>query len=303
MFIRLTRELSKQTINRHIIVWCCVLVNFIFFTSITGNIISKIIWVLTLMLNYAFSYYVLLLVIWPNIFDKKKISFIFLLLILPVFFILIYYIQVVILIPSLGGKLAVAGLPLNLLIKKFLINFSYVFFSSLGSYYNWRGVKQIEDAAKMDKNILERELIFLKNQFHSHLTFNFLNFCYNKIRHFSPETSVTVGEFSDMLRYSLKGKADELVSLEKEINYIKNFISFQKCLTSELYVTFKYEGDISNVYILPRILVVFIENSLKHGVLYDPKNPVIIFISSIQNKIHFNIQNKKTIKKKLSNQV
>jgi LytS/YehU family sensor histidine kinase len=199
-----------------------------------------------------------------------------------------------ILIPYFGGSLQWTDKPFAFLLKKTLVNFSYVIFASLGSYFNWRGIIQIESDLEIDKRIIEAEFRLLKSQFHSHLTFNFLNFCYTKIRRFSHETAASVEEFSDMLRYSLKDKKEETVLLSEEIEYIENCISFQKCLTDELYVEFSYKGEIANVFILPRILVVFIENSFKHGVLNDSKNPIYIFINVLPAEIRFHIKNKKS---------
>jgi two-component system LytT family sensor kinase len=289
-------QFSRQTLKRHLLVWFLVLIKFTFFTSITGSLISKIVWVTTLMLNFSFSYYFLLVYIWPNIFDKKKFHFIFVILFNAALFITMYYLQVEVLIPCLKGNLIWQGKPFIFQLKKFLINFSYVFFSSWGSYYNLRGIRQAEKSAKIEKETINQKLIFLKNQFHSHLTFNFLNFCYNRIRHFSLDTATHIEEFSYMLRYSLSNHRDQFVTLEMEIEYIKKFISFQRCITDDLHVNFIYEGEL-NVPILPRILVVYVENAFKHGVLQDHYNPVMIKIRSSSEEIFFSIANKKNNQK------
>jgi two-component system LytT family sensor kinase len=196
--------------------------------------------------------------------------------------------------PLIGGKHPLEFTPLSTIIQNNVLLFSYVIFASLGSYFNWINIKRIEDDIKMDKEIIEIEYLFLKNQFYSHLTFNFLNFCYQKIKNISPKAATSVEEFSDILRYSLKATAGLPVLLEKEIEYIENCISFHKSLTTDLNIAFSYEGDLKNIYVFPRILIVFIENSLKHGVCHDPHNPILVSIQSFQNKILFNIENKKS---------
>jgi LytS/YehU family sensor histidine kinase len=151
-------------------------------------------------------------------------------------------------------------------------------------------IKKILDK---EQNIMERELSFLKNQFHSHLTFNFLSFCYNKVRVFSTDAAASIEEFSDLLRYSLKYKAEELVPLAKEIEYVKNYISFQKYITSKVYVNFHYQADINEIFIVPRVLIVFVENIIKNSIIDDKNNPVYIYIDVLDNKIKFNIKSKK----------
>lgn len=299
MITKFFSQFPVGAIKRHLIVWTCVLINFAFFTSITGTFISKIVWVLTLLFNFSFCYYILLLFVWTKIFDEKRVVFILSILVIIFFFSMIYYTQIEVLIPFLGGKLFYTGKSIDFLITKFLINFSYVFFSSLGSFFNWRGIKQIEKSAKTEKNIIELELIALKNQFHSHFTFNFLNFCYSRIRSSSIETANYVEDFSNILRYSLKGKAEQLVCLKEEINYIENCISFQRCLSNNVNIKFDYEGEMDKAYILPRILAVFVENSFKHGVLHDPLTPIIIKMKFCDGEFNFSVWNKKINQKSL----
>ncbi len=292
--IKLPTKIFKQTRNRHLVVWFLVLLKFIFFTSITGTLSSKIVWSATLMLNFSFSYYALLLYIWPSILGEKKIIFLVHLVIVAFAFISIYYIQVEVLIPKIGGKLIWTGEPIGFLVKKFLMNFSFVILASLGSYFNWRGIIQTESELQMKMKIIEAELRGLKSQFHSHLTFNFLNFCYNKFRYFSPDTADSVEEFSKILRYSLDDRHERKVLLMREIEYIETCISFQKCLTNEVFIQFSYTGDVNKVFIIPKILAVFIENALKHGTLDDPEFPVVISIASSCDTISFQIENKKS---------
>jgi two-component system LytT family sensor kinase len=285
---------SKQIIIRHAAIWICIMFNFIFLTSISGSLVSSVVWVLMLLFNFSFSYYALLLYIWPNYFENGKFQSLFLFLLLILFFNVVYITLIEIIVPYFGGKTFLQGKPLDVMIPKFLVNFSYITFASLGSYFNWLGIKKAEEAEKIDQNAIELELMILKNQFHSHLTFNFLNFCYNKIRRLSAEAANSIEEFSFMLRYSLKGGAEELICLREEVEYIENYISFQKCLTNDLHVEFIYEGELSNTYILPRIFSIFIENSFKHGILHDFQNPVIIHIKSFQGEVYFNIKNQKS---------
>lgn len=293
------KQFSREDIARHLIVWSCVVLYFIIFSSISGSLISKIIWNLILLVNFSFSYYILLLYVWPNLFDKRRLYFLFLFILLLFLFFATYLFLIDYIIPSLGAKTALYGKPLRIQAPKFLINFSYVVFASIGTYYNRLGIKKVKEAEILNQNNIKIELMILKSQFHSHLTFNFLNFCYNKIRHFSSETAVTIEEFSFMLRYSLKEESKKIVCLQKEIEYIENFISFQKSLINPLYVEFKYEGELSSVYIPPKILIVFIENAFKHGVLHNPKTPITIFIKSLPTNLFFSIQNHKSYQKGL----
>jgi LytS/YehU family sensor histidine kinase len=167
--------------------------------------------------------------------------------------------------PKLGGMHPLAYLPFSKMVTNCLKLFLYTFFASLGSYFNWAGIKKIQDDIEMDRKIISMEFLFLKNQFHSHLTFNFLNFCYNKIRKFAPQTADCIEDFSDVLRYSLKHNLKDLVSLEKEINHINQRLSFQNRIQGNSNIKIHYVPDsIQNGFVLPGILSLVIDCFMKN---------------------------------------
>lgn len=56
------------------------------------------------------------------------------------------------------------------------------------------------------------------------------------------------------------------VSLDKEVNYLQNYLDLEKLRFGErLTISFEMEGRIENVYIPPMILILFVENCFKHG--------------------------------------
>ena len=146
--------------------------------------------------------------------------------------------------------------------------------------------------SEKEKLFLARELAFLKDQFNSHLTFNFLTYCHNNIYKESPETAESVGIFADMLRYTLQTGPEGKVALSNEIIYIENFISIQRLLTTKVCVDFSYDSKIGDKKILSRVLVIFVENAFKHGVLNDPQNPILINLMVDDNQLTFTVKNK-----------
>ena len=92
------------------------------------------------------------------------------------------------------------------------------------------------------------------------------------------------------MRYMLyeKEDAEYHVPLNKEIKYLENFIALQKLRYSgEMHMTFEIKGDTDNQNICPLILVPFVENAFKHGVLNDASNPLSIQLTAADNKIIF----------------
>src|SRR5580704_8757361 len=69
------------------------------------------------------------------------------------------------------------------------------------------------------------------------------------------------------MSYMLYESNAALVSLNKEISYLQNYLDLEKLRFGQrLIVTFEMEGPIEEVAIPPMILILFLENSFKHGV-------------------------------------
>jgi two-component system LytT family sensor kinase len=294
--MQITR-LSKNVLYKELVCWLGFILFALVYNMVTGPPASKFIYVFISTANFALSYYLLFLVVFPNFFEEKKILFILSYIIVIVIYISIDYFHLKKILPFFGGHYPRGGADLYNFIKGAFILFSFVAITSLGSYLNWRSIERLKERSKKEKSIISRELNFIKNQFNSHLTFNFFNFCYSKTLRLSEKAAESIETFSEMLRYSLNNGLDEHVLLKKEIDYIEHFISVQKCLTAKVFIKLQYEGNISNYYILPRILATFIENAFKHGIFSEEESPIIIFLAIENDTLSFIVKNKKANKK------
>lgn len=150
---------------------------------------------------------------------------------------------------------------------------------------------------KIRKNLenekLTAELAFLKSQINPHFLFNSLNNIYALSYRQSPATPEAILKLSQMMRYMLTESNDIFVPLEKELQYINNYIELQR-------LRFKDGGAVvldtnspnEKYYIAPLILIPFIENAFKHGVATDEENPITIKISTDMARLDFNLKNK-----------
>lgn len=96
-----------------------------------------------------------------------------------------------------------------------------------------------------------------------------------------------------MLRYTLSSMANEPVSLQKEIEHITNFISIQQILEKNVHVNFQVSGELQCKYVLPRILINFVENAFKHGDSKCKEFPIKIELNANNNQIKLLVKNKK----------
>ena len=74
-------------------------------------------------------------------------------------------------------------------------------------------------------------------------------------------------KLSDLMSYILYETNNQKVPLAKEITYLQNYLDVESLRFGErLNVTFDIEGQIEQINIPPMVLILFLENSFKHGV-------------------------------------
>jgi LytS/YehU family sensor histidine kinase len=110
------------------------------------------------------------------------------------------------------------------------------------------------------------ELQLLKAQMHPHFLFNTLNNIYSFALDKSPKAPELVLKLSAVIKYMISDCEAALVSVEKEIKMIKDYIGLEKVrYGNHLALQVHIKNDHSNKFIAPFLLIPFIENSFKHG--------------------------------------
>lgn len=139
------------------------------------------------------------------------------------------------------------------------------------------------------------ELKFLKAQLHPHFLFNTLNNLYALTLEKSNKAANVVLKLSELLDYVLYECNAELVSLEKEIKQIDNYIELEKLRFGiRLDVKFTCDGFLSNMMVPPMLLMTLVENSFKHGVSKSiSKSWIQIELQEQYNSITFIVKNSK----------
>jgi sensor histidine kinase YesM len=164
------------------------------------------------------------------------------------------------------------------------------------------GYEQQHASIQLLKEKTDAELAVLKGQINPHFLFNTLNNIYSLALKKSDLTAEAVLKLSEMLDYLLYECNTDLVTIQKEIRLIRNYIYLQKIRYGErLDIQFNTE-HFNDQKIPPMILLPFIENSFKHGVGKQSKKVWIKIQLFIEDQsIHFGILNSKSIQKKVDN--
>ncbi|MDE3741141.1 sensor histidine kinase [Maribacter polysaccharolyticus] len=145
----------------------------------------------------------------------------------------------------------------------------------------------------------EMELQFLRTQLKPHFLFNTLNSIYFLVRSKSEDAPEAVITLSELMRYMLYEVGKNKVSLEREIEYINNYISLQKLrLADSEHIKLVIDEDCGNLKIYPLLLISFIENAFKHGTTHDGRTFIDITITVDEGFLFFKVRNIIGLKKK-----
>ena len=148
---------------------------------------------------------------------------------------------------------------------------------------------------ELENERLSSELGFLRTQIHPHFLFNTLNNLYYLAYTNSPNTTEVIAKLSQMMRYMIHDSNHSRVPLEKEIEYIENYIKLEKLrLDDNIPIDLKIQGDPTGKTIAPLILITFLENAFKHGVSNSADHSWIKVDLDIQDKgLTYRVDNSK----------
>ena len=160
---------------------------------------------------------------------------------------------------------------------------------------DWLSMQDINlRLVKIEQQKLEAELKTLKGQLNPHFLFNSLNNIYSLSLIKSDKVPELILKLSDLMRHIIYESKENYISLEKELEFVNNFIELQRIRTSDK-TKIKYDiiGNIPSAKIAPLLFEPFIDNAFKHG-LPGTHNSDFINIS-------FNFENRELLVFKLEN--
>lgn len=148
---------------------------------------------------------------------------------------------------------------------------------------------------KLEEEKKSMELKVLKNQLNPHFLFNTLNNLYTLTLKKDNKAPEVIAKLSEILDFVLYRCNEDYVSIEKEITLIENYIALEKLRYSENRLDILFTKDIQeNNKISPLIVLTFIENAFKHGVINETEKAIIrLSLESKKQNIIFSIENTK----------
>lgn len=157
------------------------------------------------------------------------------------------------------------GIERTPLLIGILMNLILSVMSMLIRLLEYKDQKELESREKLQRS-QEAQILYLKSQVNPHFLFNTLNNLYGLTYAKSELAPQMVLGLSDTIRYMIYETDQKLVSVEKELSFIRNYLELEKMRISypeNIRVSVKVLR--LNAFIPPLLLLPFIENCFKHG--------------------------------------
>ncbi len=162
--------------------------------------------------------------------------------------------------------------------------------------YNQRK-DRILQAIRMETALAKSDasLQFLKSQINPHFLFNALNTLYGTaLKGDSDKTAEGIQKLGDMMRFMLHENTLDRIPMDKEIDYLKNYISLQKLRIVDsplISIEDEIEERNCNHEIPPMLLIPFVENAFKHGISLKERSWVKIELQCREDVVQFEVRN------------
>jgi two-component system, LytTR family, sensor kinase len=202
-------------------------------------------------------------------------------------------------IEKLERSNSIPKVPHQFYVYDFLLSTIFVTGFSIGLYVSERLIKNEKEKKELEKEKLNSELAFLKNQVSPHFFFNTLNNIYSLVQINTDDAQKAILNLSKLMRYLLYESEQGDTKLYQEIEFMQNYINLMKLrLNNKVDLKVSFPDSHSEMAIPPLLFISFIENAFKHGVSYREKSFIDISFRISGNKIQFRSSNSLVVKSK-----
>jgi LytS/YehU family sensor histidine kinase len=153
--------------------------------------------------------------------------------------------------------------------------------------------KQIKSILTLKNEKAKTELLHLKSQVNPHFFFNMLNNLYGWVDKDPKKAKELILKISDMMRYSIYDGQKDVVTLEEEVAYLKNYIELHKMRYHKaITINFNLQIENEGYKVMPLLFIILLENAFKHGVENLRENAYVhIDMTAKENEIRFEVEN------------
>ena len=149
---------------------------------------------------------------------------------------------------------------------------------------------------RFKKENAEFQFEALRSQVNPHFLFNSLNTLSSLIYESHEKAELFIRELSDVYRYILENRGQELVECSKELNIARSYIHLMRLrFDKNLEINLDIDKQAESKLIAPMTLQLLVENAVKHNMI-SKKKPLKIDINASEHSIEVknNLQKKET---------
>jgi hypothetical protein len=154
----------------------------------------------------------------------------------------------------------------------------------------WAGLEK--EKFKLQKENVENQLAFLKNQVSPHFFMNTLNNIHALVDIDTEEAKSAIIKLSNLMRHLLYDSEGAKTPIKKEVEFITSYIELMRLRFSDkVKIKVEIPSEIPEKSIPPLLFTSLLENAFKHGISYKSDSFIRIALSFSENEMNFNIEN------------
>lgn len=165
----------------------------------------------------------------------------------------------------------------------------------------WIYYKRNEDEI-LQLRVIEKALVkskadlqLLRSQINPHFLFNTLNTLYGTaLQERADRTANGIQMLGDMMRFMLHENSLDFIDMEKELDYLRNYLALQKLRTQTspmITINDTIPDSACDHKIAPMLLIPFVENAFKHGISLKQPSWINIDLRCDDSMIQFEVRN------------
>lgn len=164
-----------------------------------------------------------------------------------------------------------------------------------GLYYFQKWKQLFSETEALKRENLQTQLDSLKAQINPHFLFNNLSSISSLIMEDQEKAVTYVNELSSVYRYLLQANENELITIERELNFVKDYFHLLETrFGNGIQLSITINDKYLNWLLPPLTLQLLVENAVKHNTVL-PQNPLAIKIyTEDENIVVVNNLQKKT---------
>ena len=169
-------------------------------------------------------------------------------------------------------------------------------------HYIEKNRKDQIDKLKLESTVKELELKTIKSHINPHFIFNSLNSIRALVDENPQRSRKAITELSNILRSSMQAEKSETVTLEKELDIVRDYLALEQMRFEErLKVEIRVDENTSEQPVPPMMLQTLVENAVKHGISKQVNGGIVkIMAAIVENHLVLTVQNTGQLYSKLN---